>query len=108
MSFSSSLLLSLNCLIVPSSLSDIVLIFLPNSLISSLESLIRYFLEKSSLDIFFVMSFNSKIGSVNLREMIETASAAMIIVKSPINIKTLFEILTLSSIGATGIRINKL
>ena len=82
--------------------------FLPSSFISSSESFILYFCSKSSLAIFFVISFNCKIGFVNLRDITDAAKADINIVITPIVTKVVFEILTLSSIGAIGILIYRL
>ena len=102
------MLLSLNCLIVLSSLSDIVLMLIPSSFISFSVSEILYFLLKSNFDILLAISFNCNIGSVNFFDTNEEINADIKIVIPPITSNTSLEILTLSSIGTTGILIYKL
>ena len=108
MSLSSSLLFFLNCPIVASSLSDISLIFFPNVFISSSVSVTSYFSEKSSFANFFVILFNFIIGSVIFLETKDAIIADINIIINAININILFDILTDSFIGVTGIFIYKL
>ena len=67
-----------------------------------------YFLLKSNLAIFFVISFNCRIGSVNFFDTYDAINDEISIVIAPIHKRVLFEIWTLSSIGTTWILIYKI